>query len=60
MADSQNDRIKDYLSEHGSDTYDFIKIPYHGHYQKKLDNLLETVKPSYAVITCSNNEKRRQ
>ena len=55
MGDSQNDRIKDYLSEH-TDKYDFIKIPYHGHYQKKLDKLLKTVMPSYAVITCSNSE----
>ena len=55
MGDSQNSRIKDYLSEH-SDEYDFIKIPYHGNYQKKLDDLLETTKPQYAVITCSATE----
>lgn len=55
MGDSQNDRIKDYLSSH-SEKYDFIKIPYHGHYQKKLDNLLEATTPSYAVITSSNSE----
>lgn len=54
-GDSQNDRIKDYLSNH-SDTYDFIKIPYHGHYQKKLDDLLEVVQAKYAVITSSNYE----
>ena len=55
MGDSQNDRIKDYLAEH-NEKYDFIKIPYHGHYQKKLDNLLETIQAEYAVITSSNNE----
>jgi len=55
MGDSQNNRIKDYLSEHNEE-YDFIKIPYHGNYQKRLDDLLETVKPKYAVITCSNSE----
>lgn len=52
-GDSQNDRIKDYLSQNSNQKYDFIKIPYHGHYQKKLDNLLETVTPKYAVITSS-------
>lgn len=56
MGDSQNDRIKDYLSQHSSDKYDFIKIPYHGNYQKRLDDLLEAVEPEYAVITCSNTE----
>lgn len=55
MGDSQNNRIKDYLSKHNEE-YDFIKIPYHGNYQKRLDDLLETVKPKYAVITCSNSE----
>lgn len=55
-GDCQNDRIKDYLKENSISTYDFIKIPYHGNYQKKLDDLLEKVQPSYAVITCSANE----
>ena len=55
MGDSQNNRIKDYLSEH-SEEYDFIKIPYHGNYQKRLDDLLECVKPKYAVVTCSSTE----
>lgn len=60
MGDSQNDRIKDYLKENDVATYDFIKIPYHGNYQKKLDDLLETVDPTYAVITCSNVEPDTQ
>lgn len=55
MGDSQNSRIKDYLSTH-KEEYDFIKIPYHGNYQKRLEELLETIKPKYAVITCSTSE----
>lgn len=55
MGDSQNDRIKDYLSQ-TKDKFDFIKIPYHGNYQKQLDNLLKAVEPEYAVITCSDTE----
>lgn len=55
MGDSQNDRIKDYISNH-TDTYDFIKIPYHGNYQKRLVDLLEVTQPKYAVITCSDEE----
>lgn len=56
MGDSQNDRIKDYLKEHNNTEYDFIKIPYHGNYQKRLDDLLEWANPKYAVITCSSSE----
>ena len=55
MGDCQNDRIEDFLSKNSS-KYDFIKIPYHGHYQKKLSDLLESVKPTYSVITSSNDE----
>ena len=55
MGDSQDDRIKDYLSQ-TTDKFDFIKIPYHGNYQKQLDDLLEAVEPKYAVITCSDTE----
>ena len=55
MGDAENARIKDYLSTH-VDSYDFIKIPYHGNYQKRLDALLETVNPKIAVITSSNKE----
>ena len=55
MGDSQNDRINDFLEQNTS-TYNFIKIPYHGNYQKKLDNLLEQIKPTYAIITCSSAE----
>lgn len=55
MGDSENARINDFLSTN-NDTYDFIKIPYHGNYLKKLDNLLDIVNPKYGVITCSNDE----
>ncbi|MBQ4031852.1 MAG: MBL fold metallo-hydrolase [Bacilli bacterium] len=55
-GDMQNARIKEYLNDN-KDAYDFIKIPYHGHYMKRLDDLLETVKPKYAVITSSDKEK---
>jgi len=55
MGDSENDRIKDYLSNN-NDTYDFLKIPYHGNYLKQLDNLLEETTPKYGVITCSKDE----
>ena len=55
MGDSENARIKDYLSNN-TETYDFIKIPYHGNYLKRLDDLLDVVNPTYGVITCSSKE----
>lgn len=55
MGDSENARIKDYLSTNKT-TYDFIKIPYHGNYLKRLDSLISAVSPKYAVITCSKTE----
>jgi len=55
MGDAQNARIKDFLEENNN-TYDFLKVPYHGKYLKQLDNLLEEVEPKYGVITCSKKE----
>lgn len=55
MADAENARIKDYLSNN-SESYNFIKIPYHGNYLKRLDDMLDVVKPSFGVMTCSSTE----
>ena len=55
MGDSQNARIKDFI-ENNTEKYDFLKVPYHGNYQKRLDNLLENTSPKYGVLTCSNTE----
>lgn len=56
MGDSQNQRIKDFLSSN-LETYDFLKVPYHGHYLKRLEELVKTKNIKYAVITSSNKEK---
>ena len=55
-GDAQNARIKEYL-KNNNEHFDFIKIPYHGNHLKQLNNLLEVIKPKYAVITSSNKEK---
>ena len=55
MGDSENARIKDFISTN-NETYDFIKIPYHGNYLKRLDDLLEKINPKYGVMTCSQSE----
>jgi len=55
MGDAQNARLKEFL-EKNNKTFDFIKMPYHGKSMKQIDNLLEEVKPRYAVITSSRKE----
>ena len=55
MGDSQNARISDFI-DLNDNNYDFIKIPYHGNYLKKLDGLLSSRNIKYAVITSSNKE----
>ena len=50
MGDAENARIKDFLSTN-SETYDFIKIPYHGNYLKRLDDLFkDCFKDFYSAI----------
>ena len=54
-GDSENERILEYLEDYEG-TYDVLKVPYHGRYNKQLGKLLEEAKPSCAVITCSEEE----
>ena len=56
MGDSQNARIKDFLNTNNEE-YDFLKVPYHGNYLKRLDTLLKNNNIKYAVITSSLEEK---
>lgn len=55
MGDAENLRISEYLNEN-NETFDFLKVPYHGHYQDKLEELINRVSPKYAVITSSDKE----
>lgn len=36
--------------------YDYVKIPYHGHFQQKLVPFLKMTSPRVAVITCSDDQ----
>ena len=58
-GDAQNDRLKDFIFQN-STAYDFVKIPYHGNFQKQLDTLLENITPTYAVITSSDKEPEEE
>lgn len=55
MGDAENLRIQEYIDDN-TESYDFLKVPYHGHYQITLAKLFSIVKPKYAVITSSDEE----
>lgn len=54
-GDAQNERIAEFLAQNQTD-YDFLKVPYHGHWQESLPELIASVRPEYAVITSSDEE----
>ncbi len=56
MGDAEEDRIREYLSTTPAPC-DVLKVPYHGHYMGCLSELVDAVKPKYAVITSSKEEK---
>lgn len=60
MGDALKNRTEEFMTAVSptEGQYDLIKTPHHGDYNKKLKNLFGTVKPQYAVITDSSDEKR--
>lgn len=59
MGDAQTERIAEFMTSHDPSA-DFLKMPYHGHYQKILDELFSEVDPEEAVITNSPAEPERR
>jgi beta-lactamase superfamily II metal-dependent hydrolase len=55
MGDAQAERIYEYLDNH-NDSYDLLKVPYHGHMQESMDKLISVIKPKHSVITSSYDE----
>lgn len=54
-GDAEKQRIREWVSGESAAVCDFIKMPHHGVYDKALKELLDTVKPKYAVI-CSSGK----
>ncbi len=54
-GDAEGARLREFLDQDAG-TFDLLKVPYHGHWQKRLTALLESVRPAYAVITSSDAE----
>ncbi len=55
MGDAEDLRLSEWLAIN-DEQYDFIKVPYHGHYQARLGDLAAETAPKYAVITSSEEE----
>lgn len=53
-GDAESVRLSEIMSQTGRGEYDFLKVPHHGKYNKNTKKFIETVNPSYAVITCSD------
>lgn len=51
-GDAEAERLTEIISQTGK-TYNFLKVPHHGRYNKNTKAFIEAIKPSYAVITCS-------
>ena len=60
-GDAEKARIKELLTYDGS-TFkaDVLKIPHHGGYNKKVDDLVEMVAPKYAVSTSKTEDTTEQ
>ena len=54
-GDAEKRRLREWLSGESAQNYNFLKVPHHGAYNKALDELLETVRPEYAVV-CSSEK----
>ena len=58
-GDAMEMRLAEWLSEE-QPSYDFVKLPYHGNYILNYTAFLEAVKPTHAVITCSDKNPPEQ
>jgi beta-lactamase superfamily II metal-dependent hydrolase len=52
-GDAEEERIEEFIKEN-TQAYDLVKIPHHGNYLHNYWSFLDNIKPTYAVITCSN------
>ena len=53
-GDAESERLSEYLSG-DVQPFDFVKMPHHGAYDDMTEKFIEVVSPTYAVITCSND-----
>lgn len=54
-GDAENDRLKEFTANNDK-VFSFVKVPYHGHWQKQLKPFAQSIKADIAVITSSDEE----
>lgn len=54
-GDAEKWRTRDWLANGTVSTCDVLKVPHHGVYNKAMEELIEVVKPKYAIV-CSSNK----
>ena len=57
-GDAMAERIDELLEldEIKNTEYDFLKVPHHGKYNKRIKKFISAINPHYAVITCSSDK----
>lgn len=59
MGDAMKKRTGEFLkTAPGEEHYDLIKMPHHGDYHKKLDDVVECTRPAWAVLTVGQERKK--
>ena len=59
MGDALAERVREYMAL-SPKTCDVVKMPYHGKFMGCFNEMLDMLKPKYAVITSSKEEKEAE
>jgi beta-lactamase superfamily II metal-dependent hydrolase len=54
-GDAENERLNEFTKQFNL-KHDFLKVPHHGRLNESSEKFLNSVNPSYAVITCGKND----
>ncbi len=60
MGDAENERIEEYLRKGLAEKCDFVKMPHHGKWSKRIRELIAATTPKYALITSSELEPEEE
>lgn len=55
VGDSEEERLSEFLASNPP-TYTFLKLPHHGEYSSTLSSFISQIQPTYAAITCSEEQ----
>lgn len=59
MGDAMKKRTEEFLkTAPGEERYELIKMPHHGDYHKKLDDLIECARPDFAILTAGQERSK--